>query len=212
MRWTDEEIKQTIYFLQEGKTYSEISNITGRPRNAIRVKMGKLGEGINKYKEIEFKKCLNCDDEINGHGLKFCSSSCSAIYNNKLRNINKLCVNCDKLLNDKRLTCCSYKCDKEYKRKILFEKIESGDTTLGAKNYKKYLINIYGEKCMECGWDKINPTSGKIPIELEHIDGDSDNNSLGNFHVRYEDMGDDKLMEVFDFIMEVYEDGKLDNV
>ena len=37
-------------------------------------------------------------------------------------------------------------------------------------------------------------------------------NNLGNFHVRYEDMGDDKLMEVFDFIMEVYEDGKLDNV
>jgi hypothetical protein len=37
-------------------------------------------------------------------------------------------------------------------------------------------------------------------------------NNLGNFHVRYEDMGDEKLMEVFDFIMEVYEDGKLDNV
>jgi hypothetical protein len=44
------------------------------------------------------------------------------------------------------------------------------------------------------------------------VDVYNENNNLGNFHVRYEDMGDDKLMEVFDFIMEVYEDGKLDNV
>jgi hypothetical protein len=41
------------------------------------------------------------------------------------------------------------------------------------------------------------------------VDVYNENNNLGNFHVRYEDMGDDKLMEVFDFIMEVYEDGKL---
>jgi hypothetical protein len=33
-------------------------------------------------------------------------------------------------------------------------------------------------------------------------------NNLGNFHVRYEDMGDEKLIEVFDLIMEAYEDGK----
>ncbi len=44
------------------------------------------------------------------------------------------------------------------------------------------------------------------------VDVYNENNNLGNFHVRYEDMGDDKLMEVFDFIMDVYEDGKLNNV
>ncbi len=33
-------------------------------------------------------------------------------------------------------------------------------------------------------------------------------NNLGNFHVRYEDMGDEKLIEVFDAIMEAYQDGK----
>jgi hypothetical protein len=44
------------------------------------------------------------------------------------------------------------------------------------------------------------------------VDVYSGYNNLGDFHVRYEDIGDEKLMEVFDFIMEVYEDGKLDNV
>ena len=33
---------------------------------------------------------------------------------------------------------------------------------------------------MKCGWNKKNPYSGKIPIELEHVDGNSDNNSLNN--------------------------------
>lgn len=44
------------------------------------------------------------------------------------------------------------------------------------------------------------------------IDVYQGNDSLGNFHVMYENLSDDKLMEVFDFIMEAYEDGKLDNV
>ena len=34
---------------------------------------------------------------------------------------------------------------------------------------------------MECGWCKRNPKSNKIPVELEHIDGDASNNNLKNF-------------------------------
>jgi hypothetical protein len=41
------------------------------------------------------------------------------------------------------------------------------------------------------------------------VDVYSENGLLGNFHVRYENLNDDKLMEVFDLVMEVYEDGKL---
>ena len=62
----------------------------------------------------------------------------------------------------------------------IFEKIENGDTSLYERNYKKYLINKYGEKCMECGWCERNKKTGKIPIQLEHIDGHSENNRLDN--------------------------------
>jgi hypothetical protein len=44
------------------------------------------------------------------------------------------------------------------------------------------------------------------------VDVYSGYNNLGDFHVMYENLSDDKLMEVFDFIMDVYEDGKLNNV
>jgi hypothetical protein len=41
------------------------------------------------------------------------------------------------------------------------------------------------------------------------VDVYSENGLLGNFHVRYENLGDENLMEVFDLVMEVYEGGKL---
>ena len=33
---------------------------------------------------------------------------------------------------------------------------------------------------MECGWGEENPKTNKVPIELEHIDGNSNNNELSN--------------------------------
>jgi len=33
---------------------------------------------------------------------------------------------------------------------------------------------------MECGWKEKNVVTGNIPIELEHIDGNSENNLLTN--------------------------------
>jgi len=42
------------------------------------------------------------------------------------------------------------------------------------------------------------------------VDVYNENNNLGNFHVMYESLDDDKLMEVFNLVMRAYEDGKLD--
>lgn len=48
---------------------------------------------------------------------------------------------------------------------------------------KTFLIEEAGFKCTECGWDKINPTTGKCPLEVDHIDGDSTNNLRENLKV-----------------------------
>ena len=44
------------------------------------------------------------------------------------------------------------------------------------------------------------------------VDVYNENNNLGNFHVMYESLGDEKLIEVFDFIMGAYENGKFNNI
>jgi len=49
-----------------------------------------------------------------------------------------------------------------------------------ARTIKRYLIKKYGDKCMICGWNEKNVVTGRCPIELEHIDGNSENNNLNN--------------------------------
>jgi len=126
------------------------------------------------------KNCVNCNDVIIGDGKKFCSQSCSTTFNNKLRNkkVKKACVNCGEMTSN--IKFCSYDCNSEFQIKESFSKIEKGDTSLDHRQYKRYLIHKHGEKCMECGWCEINKHTGKIPVELEHMDGNSENNSLDN--------------------------------
>lgn len=45
---------------------------------------------------------------------------------------------------------------------------------------RRYLFEKYESKCCECGWSKVNPTTNKVPLEVEHIDGDWTNNKEEN--------------------------------
>ncbi len=40
---------------------------------------------------------------------------------------------------------------------------------------RKYLFDKFGSKCSDCGWNKVNIHSGKIPLEVDHIDGNFNN-------------------------------------
>lgn len=45
---------------------------------------------------------------------------------------------------------------------------------------KTYLFRKFENKCARCGWNKINPYTGSIPLEIDHIDGDYKNNKEEN--------------------------------
>ena len=36
---------------------------------------------------------------------------------------------------------------------------------------------------MKCGWSERNPITKKVPIQMEHIDGNSENNSIENLEL-----------------------------
>lgn len=37
---------------------------------------------------------------------------------------------------------------------------------------RRYILEKFGHKCYRCGWAEVNPTTGKVPLEVEHLDGD----------------------------------------
>jgi hypothetical protein len=45
------------------------------------------------------------------------------------------------------------------------------------------LIAKYGERCSQCGWAERNPVTGKVPITIDHIDGDWNNNREENLRL-----------------------------
>lgn len=40
-----------------------------------------------------------------------------------------------------------------------------------------------GEKCSMCGWNKRHPITHKVPLEIDHIDGNADNNKETNIRL-----------------------------
>lgn len=54
-----------------------------------------------------------------------------------------------------------------------------GKTSI-SNHIRRCLFEKYESSCAECGWCKVNKYSGKIPLEIEHIDGNYLNNLEDN--------------------------------
>jgi len=202
-------LKNKLDFEEIGKNLNRTTKSVRVKLNRLGYKEHKYKYwAIKKCKccDIEF-------NSLKSENRDYCSKSCSAKINNKIYpkrnktinfvdskgNLNerkrneyynrktKPCLNCGKITTNKY---CNSTCQQKYKRKIIFKKIENDESTKYLGNcgtqsrwVKKYLIEKYGEKCMKCGWDERHCITNKVPIELEHKDGNSENNSLDNLEL-----------------------------
>ena len=103
------------------------------------------------------KNCLNCNKKLKSYQNKYCSNSCQA------KNQQKEYI-------------------KNWQNKNL-----NGSRGLVTKNISNYLRNYleekFNNKCCLCGWDQINIVTGKVPLEVDHINGNSEDNSESNLRI-----------------------------
>ena len=59
-----------------------------------------------------------------------------------------------------------------------------GRKTKNISNHiKRYLKEKFGDKCFLCRWSKKNPITGNVPLEIDHIDGNAENNKEENLRL-----------------------------
>lgn len=158
-----------------------------------RSEAGKLGYEKSRYIQEENRRirieeyylspkiCEHCGKVIDYSKKKnrFCSHSCAASVANNERTPNsyykgkRFCLYCGKGNIGDISLFCSTKCHSMF---VMYEKIWRNEAS--AITVKRYLLHINGNVCSECGitsWNEKN-----IVMELEHINGDSTDNSLEN--------------------------------
>jgi hypothetical protein len=101
------------------------------------------------------RRCTQCNIQLtNRHKIKFCSNSCQHDY--------------------------------QYEQYISGWKKGVNDGGIGitvksiSAHLRRYLTEKYKEECSMCGWNKKHPEMGHCPLEIEHIDGNSENNKESN--------------------------------
>jgi len=142
-------------------------------------------------KNLQHRKyCLDCSPFGKHNTRKIETKS-----KNYKRIIEIICLNCNKnaiISINSQGKYCSIKCQNNYQYKQYIERWLQGleiGCVKGGLRYKvssqirQYMFEINDNKCQECGWSKVSKYTGKIPLQVDHIDGDHKNNQVENLRL-----------------------------
>lgn len=115
---------------------------------------------------------------------RFCSNSCSNSVSRKTKEVSQdgrpSCRVCGSALKKNASKFCSNQCLGREKHAETKRRFYAGETT-HSDTARKILIEDYGHQCSRCGLSQWE--GEKIPLEIDHIDGNASNNTINNFRL-----------------------------
>lgn len=169
-----------------------------------------LKNKINKFtRPWPIKKCLNCDKffplvhkpncgkpTVVDKSKKFCSQSCSATFSNsnKFPKFKIKCKNCKQDIGKYKSASskfCNVSCMRQFKSLEKTAKInvwltggcgkEAGKSSGKIKSdYRVAFLKSKKYTCEDCGFTGENRRTGASIIQVDHVNGDSSDNRVGN--------------------------------
>lgn len=141
----------------------------------------------------KYDQCRNSFLVSHSDKQKYCSKECWYLTKKFLRESKMpVCLSCgDKVVNRNADKYCSVKCQTNFAYSgYIFrwkQGLENGvrgiQTRVISAHIRRYLKEKYKDKCSLCGWDKVHPITGHVPLEIDHIDGNSENNMESNLRL-----------------------------
>lgn len=150
--------------------------------------------------------CAHCDTGFNiklsrfnrsKSGLFFCNRDCKIAeqrigglitpnhYGTEKVERLDLCLRCNKPLVADQIKYCSPACSSKHRSEIKVHEWLNGTWDGSEKSglsgtIREYILKQNKYTCSECGNASVNPYSGLSIIQVDHIDGDFQNNHSGN--------------------------------
>lgn len=163
-KYNKEELENLL--VTKNLAYEAVGRIYGVTGNAIKKAAKRLGI------ELPQRRSINPSEHFN-----------------KAVKERRYCLNCGKELDYSAKKYCSNECQSEYQYKEYISKWKSGEVNGRSGKYdvsnhiRRYLFEKYNSSCQICGWHEVNPTSGLVPLQVHHIDGNCLNNREENLQL-----------------------------
>lgn len=99
------------------------------------------------------------------------------------------CARCNQPKKRPVETYCSLQCQKNFQQEQYIEQwfaseVEGIKADGVLSGYvRRHMLTEMNHQCSKCSWSEINPATGKVPLEIDHIDGDHRNNRPENLQV-----------------------------
>ena len=169
MKWEAEKENLEKYIFAENLSYEEIGKKYGCTGANVKQVAKRLGIDIPVRRKINETETFNRGTAKKG-----------------------ICKNCGKefvLYESTTGVFCSVKCQQEFAYNTFIEQWLDGKidgTVAGFKPsayIRRYLLAKYNNSCQICGWNEVNEFTGKVPLQIHHINGNSNDNRIENLQI-----------------------------
>lgn len=170
MNWDLEIEKLKNYVFEDNLSYEEIGRIYGCSGSNIKRVMLRRGIELPVRSKNVGKEPAN-----KGTGKKYCCLNCGIELNNTRNRAHKYCSNSCQQEHEYKLWVDKYKQDNSIAKSTKWGQIPA--------QLRRFIFEKFEHKCCLCGWSKVNPFTNTLPLEIDHIDGNSENNSEENLRL-----------------------------